>query len=57
MTLFGDLNNQRCRLTVKKSECFYLHRFDSTHKLRKAIEEYIYYYNHKRSCISLRLTA
>ncbi|QJT78747.1 IS3 family transposase, partial [Kosakonia sp. MUSA4] len=36
-----------------KSECFYLSRWDSVNELRKAIEEYICYYNNKR--ISLKL--
>ncbi len=36
-----------------KSECFYLSRFGSISELRKAIEEYIHYYNNER--ISLKL--
>lgn len=36
-----------------KSECFYLNEFSNTGELRKAVDEYIHYYNHER--ISLRL--
>jgi len=36
-----------------KSECFYLSKFSSVSELRKAIEEYIHYYNNER--ISLKL--
>ncbi|WON78551.1 IS3 family transposase [Serratia sp. UGAL515B_01] len=36
-----------------KSECFYLDEFNSVADLRKAVDEYIHYYNHER--ISLRL--
>lgn len=36
-----------------KSECYYLNKFKSTKELRRAIEEYIDYYNHER--ISSRL--
>lgn len=36
-----------------KSECFYLSEFSSVNELRKAIEDYIDYYNHER--ISLKL--
>ncbi len=36
-----------------KSECFYLSQFSSINELRKAIEEYIHYYNNER--ISLKL--
>lgn len=36
-----------------KSECFYLHQFKSINELRKAIDEYIDYYNNER--ISLKL--
>ncbi len=36
-----------------KSECFYLNRFSDLNELRKAIEDYIYYYNNER--ISLKL--
>lgn len=36
-----------------KSECFYLNQFSNISELRKAIEEYIHYYNNER--ISLKL--
>ncbi|MBB1585142.1 IS3 family transposase [Serratia sp. OS31] len=36
-----------------KSECFYLNRFSALNELRKAIEDYIHYYNNER--ISLKL--
>ena len=36
-----------------KSECFYLNRFSDLNELRKAIEDYIHYYNNER--ISLKL--
>lgn len=36
-----------------KSECFYLDRFSDLNELKKAIEEYIHYYNNER--ISLKL--
>lgn len=36
-----------------KSECYYLNKFKNTKELRRAIEEYIDYYNHER--ISSRL--
>ncbi len=36
-----------------KSECFYLNQFRNLSELRKAIEDYIHYYNHER--ISLKL--
>ena len=36
-----------------KSECFYLSEFSSVNELRKAIEDYIDYYNNER--ISLKL--
>lgn len=36
-----------------KSECFYLNRFSNLNELRKAIEDYIHYYNNER--ISLKL--
>ena len=36
-----------------KSECFYLREFRSVSALRKAVEDYIYYYNNER--ISLKL--
>ena len=36
-----------------KSECFYLNRFSAVNELRKAIEDYIHYYNNER--ISLKL--
>jgi putative transposase len=36
-----------------KSECFYLNKFSNIDELRKAVDEYIYYYNNER--ISLRL--
>lgn len=36
-----------------KPECFYLSDFSSLSKLRKAIEEYIHYYNN--GIISLKL--
>lgn len=38
---------------ILKSECYYLNKFKSTKELRRAIEEYIDYYNHER--ISSRL--
>ncbi|PSJ47026.1 IS3 family transposase, partial [Klebsiella pneumoniae] len=36
-----------------KSECFYLREFRSVSALRKAVEDYIHYYNNER--ISLKL--
>ncbi len=36
-----------------KSECFYLREFRSVSALRKAVEDYIHYYNNER--ISLRI--
>ncbi|EQB4819442.1 transposase, partial [Citrobacter amalonaticus] len=36
-----------------KSECFYLSQFSNISELRKAIEDYIRYYNNER--ISLKL--
>lgn len=36
-----------------KSECFYLNQFSSFTELRKAIEDYIQYYNNER--INLKL--
>lgn len=36
-----------------KSECFYLNQFSSLTELRKAIEDYIQYYNNER--INLKL--
>jgi len=36
-----------------KSECFYLRDFGSIAELRKAVDEYIHYYNHEG--ISLKL--
>lgn len=38
---------------ILKSECYYLNKFKSTTELRRAIEEYIDYYNNER--ISSRL--
>lgn len=38
---------------ILKSECFYLNRFSDLNELRKAIEDYIHYYNNER--ISLKL--
>ncbi|EMN7478942.1 IS3 family transposase, partial [Salmonella enterica] len=38
---------------ILKSECYYLNKFKNTQELRRAIEEYIDYYNHER--ISSRL--
>lgn len=35
-----------------KSDCFYLNRFSDLDELRKAIEDYIHYYNNER--ISLK---
>lgn len=36
-----------------KTECFYLEKYNSIDELKKATDNYIYYYNHKR--ISLKL--
>ncbi|MFL4367267.1 IS3 family transposase [Enterobacter asburiae] len=37
-----------------KSECFYLSQFNSLSELRKAIEDYIHYYNHERVSLKLK---
>lgn len=37
-----------------KSECFYLSQFSSLSELRKAIEDYIHYYNHERVSLKLK---
>lgn len=37
-----------------KSECFYLNRFSDLNELRKAIEDYIHYYNNERINLKLK---
>lgn len=37
-----------------KSECFHLHRYDSVEQLRKAISQFIHYYNHQRIRLKLK---
>jgi len=36
-----------------KSECFYLQKFENVSELRRAVEEYIHYYNHERIRLKL----
>lgn len=36
-----------------KSECFYLQKFENVSELRRAVEEYIHYYNHEHIRLKL----
>ncbi|HAX3083407.1 TPA: IS3 family transposase, partial [Escherichia coli] len=37
-----------------KSECFYLKKFSSISELRRAVDNYIHYYNHERIKVKLK---
>ncbi|VGO06944.1 Mobile element protein [plant metagenome] len=37
-----------------KTECFYLHRYDSIEQLKKAVGQFIHYYNHQRIRLKLK---
>lgn len=39
---------------ILKSDCYYLNKFKSTTELRRAIEEYIDYYNNERNSSGLK---